>query len=28
LGSFYSWITMDLSIMSKTLIVMIDGRGQ
>ena len=28
LSSFYSWISMDIAIMSKTLVVMIDGRGQ
>lgn len=28
LSSFYSWISMDIAIMSKTLAVMIDGRGQ
>ncbi|EDP60114.1 sugar transferase [Vibrio sp. AND4] len=28
LSSFNSWISMDLSIMSKTLVVMFDGRGQ
>lgn len=28
LSSFNSWISMDISIMSKTLVVMINGRGQ
>ena len=28
LSSFYSWISMDIAIMNKTLVVMIDGRGQ
>ena len=28
LSSFNSWISTDISIMSKTLVVMIDGRGQ
>ncbi|GEM75401.1 sugar transferase [Vibrio sagamiensis] len=28
LRSFYSWVSMDFSIIRKTLIVMLDGRGQ